>query len=164
MAVLAWDQVGDRTYQTGVSRGVLYTQDGDVAVWNGLTSVEESSTAEIKSFYLDGVKYLDNLVPGDFSGSLKAFTYPDEFEEAIGVVDVAPGLYYHDQPSRSFNLSYRTTVGNDLSGMEYGYKIHLLYNVIANPDTTVFETLRDEAAALEFSWVFDRNASDDQWS
>lgn len=153
MTVLAWDQVGQRTYQTGVDRGVLYTQDGTVAVWNGLTSIEENNTAELKSYYLDGIKYLDNLLPGDFSGTLKAFTYPEEFDAVNGILEAAPGLFYYDQPSKSFNLSYRTRVGNDLDGMDYGYKVHLLYNVVANPDVSAYETLKDQAAALEFSWA-----------
>ena len=123
------------------------------AAWNELTSVEETSSTELKSFWLDGVKYLDNLLPGDFSGKLSAFTYPDEFDSVNGIVDVAPGLTYYDQPSKSFNLTYRTQVGNDLDGIDYGYKIHLLYNITANPDSYKFESLKEQASAIEFSWT-----------
>ena len=108
MATLVWDKVGERVYQTGVDHGVLYLHDGTVAVWNGLTNVEESSDSELKSFYLDGVKYLENLIPGDFVGKLTAFTYPDEFDSVNGIGRSSPGLSYHNQPSKSFNLSYRT--------------------------------------------------------
>jgi hypothetical protein len=153
VTAIVWDKVGRRFYQTGVDRGVLYLKDNTSAAWNGLTSVEETSSTELKSFWLDGVKYLDNLLPGDFSGKLSAFTYPDEFDSVNGIVDVAPGLTYYDQPSKSFNLTYRTQIGNDVDGTDYGYKIHLLYNIIANPDSYKFESLKDQASAIEFSWT-----------
>lgn len=154
MTALAWDQVGERTYQTGVDRGVLYLHDGTAVVWNGLIDVEENTASELKVFHLDGVKYLQNLIPGDFSGKLKAYTYPDEFDSVNGVAAVAPGLFYHDQPPESFDLSYRTQLGNDLLAMEYGYKIHILYNLFANPDNVVYTTLKGkEVDPIEFSWT-----------
>lgn len=154
MTVLVWDQVGERVYQTGVDRGVLYLEDGTVAVWNGLTGVEESPSSESKSFYLDGRKYLENLLPGDFSAKLKAFTYPEEFDSVNGIVNDPPGLAYYDQPAKSFNLCYRTQVGNDLLGSDYGYKLHLLYHILANPDVKSFATLDDSSAQpVEFSWT-----------
>ena len=156
MATLVWDEVGERFYQGGVDRGVLYLHDGTVAVWNGLVNVEESTAAELKSFHLDGVKYLEYLIPGDFSGKLSAFTYPDEFDSVNGVamLGTSPGFAFHDQPAKSFNLSYRTGLGNDLEGSDYGYKIHILYNVIANPDSSSFKTFSDSAVdPVEFSWA-----------
>jgi hypothetical protein len=153
MTKLAWDVVGERIYQAGVDHGVLYLHDGTVVPWNGLTNIEESSSPELKSFYLDGVKYLESLIPGDFVGKLKAVTYPDEFESVNGIVNVASGLTYYDQPSMSFNLSYRTKIGNDIKGLDYGYKIHILYNLIANPDASAFETFGDSGAKpIEFGW------------
>ena len=154
MTALVWDAAGAKTYQTGIDRGVLYPQGGSGVAWNGLTSVEDSSSQELKSFWLDGVKYLDNLLPGDFSGKLKAFTYPDELDEVCGVVSPSDGLLFYDQPFHSFNLSYRTKVGNDLDGIDHGYKIHLLYNLVANPDTLAYPTLTGTTATpIEFSWV-----------
>jgi len=152
--VLEWDQVGERIYQTGVDHGVLYLQDGTVSVWNGLVDIEESPSADLKSFFLDGVKYLENLSPGDFVAKLKAFTYPDEFDSVNGIAHPAPGLSYHEQPPKSFNLSYRTKIGNDIEGDEYGYKIHILYNLLATPDTYAFGTLQDSGVQpIEFGWT-----------
>lgn len=151
MPTLEWDRVGDRTYQTGVDKGVLYLKDGTVVPWNGLTSVEDSTNSDVKSYYLDGVKILDHVTPGDYVGKLSALTYPDEFDEVIGGSQIAPGLTFYEQPSKSFNLSYRTKIGNDLDS-DYGYKIHLLYNVSATPDSQKFETLSNSIAAPEFSW------------
>lgn len=153
MTALVWDKIGDRIYQVGCDRGVLYLHDGTVVPWNGLTGVEESSNPELKSFYLEGVKYLENLTPGDFLGKLKAFTYPDEFDVVNGIINPAPGLSYYEQPPKSFNLSYRTRIANDLKGIDYGYKIHILYNILANPDSSAFDTLHDSGAQpIEFSW------------
>lgn len=152
MTALMWDEVGARFYQTGVDHGVLYLQDGTAVAWNGLTGVEEDSTSELKAYWLDGVKYLQNLIPGDFAGKLKAFTYPEEFDTVAGMSPLAPGFDLYDQPVQSFNLSYRTMIGNDLDP-ELGYKIHILYNVIASPDATGFKTLTDSGTdPVEFSW------------
>jgi hypothetical protein len=153
MALLTWDDVGDRVYQTGIDHGVLYLQDGTVAPWNGLVSIEESPSLELKSHYLDGIKYLENLTPNDFQGKLTAFTYPDEFDTVNGIAHVSPGLSYYDQPSKSFNLSYRTKVGNDVEGEELGYKIHILYNIIAVPDSYSYGSIQDSSVApITFGW------------
>lgn len=151
MAVLEWDKVGERIYQNGVDRGVLYLNNGTVVPWNGLTSVEDGSNAELKSYYLDGLKILDHVIPGDFVGKLSAFTYPEEFDDVLGVVHEGIGLSFYEQQSKSFNLSYRTKISNDLDE-DYGYKIHLLYNLRAIPDSQKFESIKDQGSATEFSW------------
>lgn len=153
MTALAWDQAGERLYETGIDRGVLYLQDGTAAAWNGLRGVEEASDSESKSYYLDGVKYLESVTPGDFAGTLKAFTYPEEFEEILGIKTVVSGLRFHEQPPKSFNLSYRTKIGNDTDGNAHGYKIHLLYNLIAVPGSNSFESTDDSLSPVEFSWA-----------
>ena len=153
MTALTWDKVGERLFQTGVDRGVLYLHDGTTVVWNGLTGVEDGSLQESQSFYLDGVKYLEKITPGDYSGKLRAFTYPAEFDHLVGIEPVAPGLFYHDQSPKSFNLSYRTLIGNNAQGTDYGYKIHILYNLVANPELITFETIRDPLKPIEFSWA-----------
>jgi len=152
MAVLVWDKPGEKFYQTGIDHGVLYLHDGTVAVWNGLIGMEETSNAELRSFYLDGFKFLENLTPRDFEGTLKAYTYPDEFDSVNGIAEVSPVLTYYEQPPKSFNLSYQTRIGNDIDGTNYGYVIHILYNIIANPDSYAYETLQDSVQAIEFAW------------
>ena len=152
MTTLAWDEIGERIYEAGVDRGVLYLSDDRAVPWNGITSVEESSTTEVKAYYLDGNKYLETVVPGDFVGKLRAFTYPDEFEEVSGVAHVSPGFDFHNQPSKRFSLSYRTKIGDDVQGLDLGYKIHILYNVVAKPDARLYRTLSNNPELLEFGW------------
>lgn len=152
MTALAWDLTGDRLYQTGVDRGVLYFPDVPGVAWNGLTSIDESSDVENKASYADGIKYLQTQVPGDFSATIKAFTYPEEFEKAIGILSDSYGMQLHNQKATSFGLSYRTLIGNDVSGIDHGYMIHLAYNLLATPDSIAYGTLTDSPEAIEFSW------------
>lgn len=152
MTTLVWDRIGDRRYQSGADRGVLYLKDGTSVPWNGITGVEDGSDPELKSFYMDGIKFLEYVVPGDFVGKLTAYTYPDEFDEVVGVVNDAHGLFFHDQPFKQFNLSYRTMLGDDVEGVDLGYKLHLLYNLVAIPDSNSFVTNSDSFSATEFSW------------
>jgi len=151
MTALTWDATGERSYQQGISKGVLYLRDGTVVVWNGLTSMDEGSDQDLTSYYLDGVKYLENLTPADFEGKLKAWTYPDELDSVMGISQVDPGLQLYEQPPQNFCLSYQTKVSND-QDPDAGYKIHLLYNLLAVPDEASFETLSDDSKPVEFAW------------
>jgi hypothetical protein len=153
VAVLVWDDTGEKLYQAGISNGVLYLHDGRSVVWNGLVGMEESSVSDFKSLYLDGVKFLEILSPGDFSGKLKAWSYPEEFNEMIGIIDLADGLEYYEQKPKSFGLSYQTRIANDIDP-NLGYKIHLLYNLLANSDTSAFDTYtKDSLTPTQFSWT-----------
>jgi len=152
MTALAWGAVGDRRYETGIDRGVLYMLDGSAIAWNGLTGVNEVRTREIKSYYLDGVKYLDRHVPGSYAAKLTAFTYPDELEGLLGNPEFAPGVTVYDQKASYFHLSYRTGIGNDVDGKDHGYKIHVVYNVTASPSDVGIATLGESVVATPFEW------------
>lgn len=151
MSKLEWDKIGERFFETGIDRGVLYTVDGLAVPWNGLTQVSENSTGEVKPFYLDGVKYLDHHVPGSYSARLEAFTYPEELEALIGTARYAPGVFLHDQKAKVFHLSYRTGVGNDVDP-EIGYKIHIVYNVMAVSSSSGLSTVGENMEPSKLSW------------
>ncbi len=153
MATIEWDKAGERRYELGVDRGVLYLRDGRAVPWNGLRGMEESYDRETQSYYIDGVKYLQRFSPGDFSGKLRAFTYPEEFDELIGSAQVAEGMFYHGQPPKPFDLSYRTGIGNDLEGLDHGYKLHILYNLMAVADPMAYNTLEEQISPMEFAWA-----------
>lgn len=157
MAVLQWDQVGERLYETGVDRGVLYIPDAngdyiDGYAWNGLTTVTESPTgAEANPQYADNIKYLNLVSAEEFGGTIEAFTYPDEFAQCDGSV-LVNGVMIGQQSRKTFGLAYRTRVGNDLDGTDHGYKLHLLYGCLAAPSEKAYGTINDSPEAISFSW------------
>lgn len=159
MTKLVWDKTDERLYKTGLDHGVLYVPDvmgayNNGFAWNGLTSVNESfdddSTAPQ---YFDGVKYLDSYGYGDFKATLSAFTYPDEFLEFEGMKALGEGLYVDDQESKVFGLSYRTLIGNQVQGSDYGYRIHILYHLTAKPLSLTFQNGSDLSEPLNFEWA-----------
>lgn len=154
MPKLDWKSEGRRFFETGVDRGVLYSTDGVGVAWNGLVAVTESpSGGDAESYYLDGQKYLNQGGAEEFEGTIEAFTYPKEFEKHDGTVAVK-GLYIHEQFRAPFGLSYRTLVGNDLEGLGYAYKVHLVYNAVALPTDSEYVTQSEDDEALTFSWDF----------
>ena len=159
MAPLTWDQVGDKLYETGVDHGVLYLPDqagvyNSGFAWNGLTTVTESpSGADPNPQYADNLKYLNLYSAEEFGGTIEAFTYPEEFGECDGTALPKPGLAIGQQGRKMFGLSYRTKVGNDVDGVEYGYKLHLIYGCQAAPSEKAYATINDSPAAISFSWA-----------
>ena len=158
MAPLTWDQVGERLYETGVDQGVLYIPD-DVGVynkgfaWNGLTTVTESpSGAEPSPQYADNIKYLNMISAEEFGATIEAFTYPEEFGQCDGTELPKPGVALGQQGRKTFGLSYRTKIGNDVDGAEFGYKLHLLYGAQAAPSEKAYATVNDSPEAISFSW------------
>jgi hypothetical protein len=149
---LFWDVIGERVYENGVDRGVLYLPDGRAVVWNGLLSVEEDSGSSTQGVFYDGVKISEIVNMGDYSAKLSAITYPDELDDLQGVAQLVEDVYLTDQPLKTFGLSYRTRILDDISQEPIGYKIHIVYNVIAVPTDIGYETLSDDPSAMEFQW------------
>lgn len=149
---IVWDDPSDRVYETGLDKGVLYLPDGSAVPWNGLTAVIEKFDRESSPVYYDGMKINDLVVLGDFSATMKAVTYPDEFIELEGMGKPRRGLFYGDQPPQSFGLCYRTQIGNAVDGDTAGYKIHILYNITAIPNDKTYATLSSEPSLVEFEW------------
>lgn len=152
MAALVWDKAGERVFETGVSNGVLYDENGLGVPWNGLISVQDSATEEIEPVFFDGMKINNVVTPGDYTGTLKAYTYPEEFLRFEGILEYEQGIYVTHQPRGVFGLSFKTRVGNDVDGVDYGYKLHLLYNLTAIPQDVAYETLALDVSPIEFEW------------
>lgn len=157
MSKIVWDKAGEHIYETGVDHGVLYPTVGGVygkgVAWNGLTAVNESpSGAESTAQWADNIKYLNLISAEEFSATVEAFTYPDEFAVCDGSAEPVPGVMIGQQNRPTFGLSYRTLVGNDLLATEYGYKIHLIYGATASPSERAYSTVNDSPEALSFSW------------
>lgn len=152
MTRLSWDAVGERFYESGIDRGVLYVEDLGVA-WPGLVSVAESPTGgEPRPYYVDGYKYLNIAAAEEFEATIEAFAAPPEFNQCEGVNTAYAGLLITQQPRKSFGFSYRTKVGNDTDGLKHAYKIHLVYNALAAPSEQTHTTLNSSAEAPIRRW------------
>ena len=160
MSKIVWDQTGERLYETGVKRGVLYVQDSGGTypkgvAWNSLTAVTEApSGAEATPLYADDIKYLNLISTEELGGTIEAYTYPDEFAECDGSASIATGVYIGQQPRKTFGMCYTTTVGNDVDSNAHGYKLHLIYGALASPSEKAYSTINDSPEAITFSWEF----------
>ena len=158
MSKINWDLTGQRLYETGVDRGVLYPiqADGTYSLgvpWNGLTAVTESpSGAEATALYADNIKYLNLVSAEDFGCTIEAYMYPDEFAECDGSASIAEGVTIGQQSRKIFGLAYRTLIGNDVDANNHGYKIHLIYGCLASPSEKSYATVNDSPEAITFSW------------
>ena len=157
MAKIVWDKTGERFYETGVKNGVLYVQEGSTypkgVAWNGLTAVTESpSGAEATPLYADDIKYLNLISTEEFGATIEAYTYPDEFAACDGSAALVDGVMIGQQARKTFGLCYRTTIGNDTNGNDYGYKLHIIYGALAAPSEKAYATINDSPEAITFSW------------
>lgn len=165
MAVLTWDQTGEKLYETGTKKGVLYPYNAAAGqgehpyspgvVWNGLTSVSESPDGgDANDIYADDIKYLSLRGVENFGGTIEAYMFPDEWAEIDGSASLMTGVTIGQQPRKTFGFSYVTTVGNDTEMDNYGYKIHLIYGASASPSEKSYETMNDSPEPVQFSWEF----------
>jgi len=158
MRNIQWDAVGDRLYETGVDRGVHYLKQTDGSykqgvAWNGLSNVSENpSGAEPSPIYADNIKYLNLMSAEEFGATVEAYTYPDQFAECDGSKALTPGVLAGQQIRKIFGMAYRTKIGNDVDGEEYGYKLHLIYGALASPSEKSYQTVNDSPEAISFSW------------
>lgn len=160
MPELKWDQVGEKTYETGVKKGVHYPIDENGAyskgyAWNGLTNVAENpSGAEETPLYADDQKYLSLYSAETFGATVQAYTYPDSFALCDGssALDANAAVMIGQQDRKAFGMSYVTTKGNDTQGNGYGYIIHLIYGATASPSQKSYDTINDSPNAVQFSW------------
>lgn len=158
MSKLIWDKTGEKLYEIGVKQGVLYPvgEGGTYPkgyAWNGLTAVTESpSGAEATALYADDIKYLNLYSAEEFGATVECYTYPDEFGECNGEAELAPGVSIGQQSRKSFGMSYKTTLGNDVDGDKHGYKLHIIYGAMASPSEKGYSTINDSPEAITFSY------------
>ena len=156
MPKIKWDQTGERYYETGVSKGVLYPYTNNAyangVAWNGLINVSESPEgAEATPLYADNIKYLNLMSAEEFKATIEAYTYPDEFAACNGEASLEEGVSIGQQKRSQFGLSYQTKTGNDVDS-DLGYKIHLVYGALAAPSEKAYATVNDSPEAITLSW------------
>lgn len=160
MSKIIWDATGAKLFEAGVDHGVLYPVSSDGTypqgvAWNGLITVSESPEGgDENAFYADNIKYGVLRGTEDFGGSIEAYTYPDEWEACDGSATLVTGATISQQTRKAFGLCYRTLIGNDVDGLEHGYKLHLVYGATASPSEKSRETVNDSPDAQSMSWDF----------
>lgn len=151
---LQWNAPGDRKFYSGLDRGVLYPEDSPGVPWNGLTAVTETSSGGSSvPLYLDGQKYSNYPTLEEFQATISAFQYPREFSDCAGISQLSPGLYLGQQPRKSFGLSYRTKIGNDIDGLSHGYILHLVYGATAENSDISHTTNGSTITPISYSWT-----------
>lgn len=151
MTKLTWDEDLFKKFEFGLDRAVIYLDNERVVSWSGLTSVSNKQNTSSEPIYYDGIKVNDKISYSEFSGVIKAYTYPDELLELEGLVEDSKGVYVTGQPSKRFNLSWRTKIF-DSNAEEIGYQIHIVYNAILIPQETVYRSTSNIPDLLEFQW------------
>ena len=154
---LVWDQTGEREFETGVSKGVLYVAEGGDypkgEAWNGLSKVSESPEgADATAVYANNKKYLNLVADEQYKATISAFMYPDGFKECNGESSLGKGVTIGQQKRKSFGFSYQTLIGNDTDGTDHGYKIHLVYGCTAAPSSIDHSSVNESPEATEMSW------------
>ena len=156
---LIWDQIGEKKFETGVDRAVLYPISGSAypkgVAWNGITSISESPDGgDAQDFYADNIKYGSLRGAENFNGTVECYTYPDEWKACDGRAELLPGVTVAQQNRKAFGLSYRTLIGNDTELLDAGYVIHLIYNATASPSEKQRQTVNESPEAQTFSYEF----------
>lgn len=155
MTAISWAAPGEKHFELGLDRGVLYVPGLAAVPWNGLVRVIETPTGgEKTSYYQEGRKYLERSASEEFGGSIEAFTYPEAFELCDGSLTNEYGIQVTQQERRPFNFSYRTLIGNDLVGADFGHKIHLIYNALVAPTSKTNAAQSGSPSAMTMSWDF----------
>lgn len=153
MTRLAWGAPGERYFETGIDRGVLYLPEQPGVAWPGIVTVSEAPTGgDPRPYYIDGRKYLNLATAEEFEAVIGAYSAPAEFGVCDGSVQIHNGLFATQQRRMPFGFCYRTLVGNDVQGADHAYKIHLVYNALAAPSSRTITTMGDQVAVSAFSW------------
>lgn len=157
MSKLIWDQIGERFYETGTKNGVLYVMESGAypkgVAWSGLISVSENpSGAEASPFYADDIKYLNIISNEEFGATIECYTTPPEFDACDGKGSIATGVTIGQQNRKTFGMVYKTVLGNDEEGNDYGYKLHLIYGAKASPSERGYSSINESTEPMTLSY------------
>lgn len=156
-APLVWDKTGEKIYETGVSNVAMYKAVNGTyplgVAWNGVTAITESpSGAEANAVYADNIKYANLIAAEEFGATIEALTYPDEFAECNGEASLVDGVSIGQQTRKPFGLAWKSLIGNDTDGTEFGYKIKLAYGLVAAPSERANNTVNESPETMTMSW------------
>ena len=177
MPKLNWNKEAFRFYESGSSHVALYVHNKtphtfyvtkpngtlidittsyyDAVAWNGVTGFTVNATGgESNPIYANNEKYVNIISPEFYGGTIEAYTYPDEFGRCDGSITTSGGAEVHQQKRSMFSIVCMTKIGNAPNGLDFGEKIHILYNATATPAERPYTTINDSPEAITFSWEF----------
>ena len=157
MSKIEWNKVGNRFYETGVSKAVLYPQVSGAypkgVAWDGVIGVTESpSGAEPTALWAANIKHAVMMSTEEYKATIEAYMSPKEFDACDGSAEVTPGVTIGQQTRQAFGFSYVTNIGNDTEGLDHGYKLHIVYGCLASPSERGHSTINDSPEAETMSW------------
>lgn len=138
MVRLNWDNEDFPMYQTGVSHGVFYGDDGVGHAWSGLISVTEKPQANAPTSVYNamGQKYDIFGNVAEKKHGLACYIYPEVMDEYLGYEYLEEfGFIADERPPKKFHMAYRVELGDGL------YEIHVLLNQIATFGETARQTI-----------------------
>ena len=148
MTALEWNLGLNNTYETGIDRGVLFPYNEYGVAWSGLTNVsKKQQSIQTTTLHYEGMPFdiLDDSE--NRTMVLSAYTYPDVFDELLGVYVDDRGFMYGEQPRGWFSMAYRTLIrqGPD-------YKINVVMNQKAYATAGEHATIGGSVAPTTFTW------------
>ena len=158
MSKMTWHGQGQREIESGISDVALYPIGSNGyetgVAWNGITAINENpSGADVTDLYADNIKYASMTSAEKFGFTIEGYTYPPEWAECDGSKEVETGVFLGQQPRKAFGLAYKTQVGDELHpGMDKGFKLHLIYNIVAAPAGRGYTTINENPDAINMSW------------
>lgn len=157
---LVFDKIGERFFETGVRNGVLFpgapANNIKGVAWNGLTKSDVSPDGgDANDQYADNIKYLSLRAPENTNGTIEAFTVPEEFYPCMGSKEAASkGGYFAQQKKSPFSYCWISQVGNDVDGVDYSEKLHIIWNATVDPVQKTYDTINENPEAMTLSFAF----------
>ena len=165
MAKMVWDQMAEKFFEGGCSKGVCFTDYDTVSkyytvgeAWNGVSGFTDNpSGADEQASYADNIKYISLRGAENYGGTIKCFWYPDNFRKCLGKKTVTGGVTVSQQGRESFGFCVTTQVGNDVDGTEAGETLHIVWNATTSPSSKDYSSLNESPSPSELSFEFAAN-------
>lgn len=173
MAKLVWDQMAEKFFEGGCSKGVCFTGYDKTTdkytvgeAWNGISGFTDNpSGADEQASYADNIKYISLRGAENYGGTIKCFWYPDNFRACLGKKNPVAtsggttinGVTVSQQGREAFGFCVTTQVGNDTNGTEAGETIHIVWNAMTSPSSKDYSSLNESPSPSELSFEFSAN-------
>ena len=165
MSMVKWDQMAEKFFEGGCSKGMCYTgydtTNKEYTVgeaWNGVSGFTDNpSGADEQASYADNIKYISLRGAENYGGTIKCYWYPNNFRACLGKKTAVDGVTVSQQARETFGFAVTTQVGNDVDGTEAGETIHLVWNATTSPSSKDYSSLNESPSPSELSFEFAAN-------